>query len=194
MKKLAPEQIERIIDENFGFANVKEAMLFMQDEVLRINGRWIPVSERMPDPDAGEVLVWLTGGRCAFDEWHMHREDPTGMGGPTMEMGLMWRDYDFDEITHWMRLPAAPSDHAGEAVNIGKNIPFEVDTWEPDADGFWPELCTECGTPVRYGSRHSRCGESVQATPRATGCPDTMDDTARFAADELPAILKKQVS
>lgn len=38
MIKLTPEQIERIIDENFGFANVKEAMLFMQDEVLRLNG------------------------------------------------------------------------------------------------------------------------------------------------------------
>ena len=30
--------------------------------------------------------------------------------------------------------------------------------------------------------------------PRATGCPDTMDDTARFAADELPAILREQAS
>jgi len=27
---------------------------------------------------------------------------------------------------------------------------------------------------------------------RAMGCPDTMDDTARFTADELPAILRKQ--
>jgi hypothetical protein len=73
------------------------------------NASWIDCSERMPEPDSGEVLVWLTGGRCAFDEWHMNREDPTGMGGPTMEMGLMWRDYDYDEITHWMPLPAAPA-------------------------------------------------------------------------------------
>lgn len=31
---------------------------------------WIPVGERLPEVDSGEVLVWLTGGRCAFDEWH----------------------------------------------------------------------------------------------------------------------------
>jgi hypothetical protein len=71
---------------------------------------WIPVTERLPDEGAGEVLVWLTGGRCAFDEWRMHREDPTGMGGPTMEMGFMWRDYDFEEVTHWMPLPDAPGE------------------------------------------------------------------------------------
>jgi hypothetical protein len=70
---------------------------------------WIAVADRLPEPDAGEVLVWLTGGRCAFDEWHMHREDPIGMGGPTLEMGYMWRDYDFEEITHWRPLPAAPA-------------------------------------------------------------------------------------
>jgi hypothetical protein len=69
---------------------------------------WISVEDRLPEPDSGEVLVWLTGGRCAFDEWHMHHEDPIGMGGPTMEMGCMWRDYDFEEVTHWQPLPAAP--------------------------------------------------------------------------------------
>lgn len=71
---------------------------------------WISVEDRLPEPDSGEVLVWLSGGRCAFDEWHMHREDPTGMSTThTLEMGLMWRDYEFEDITHWMPLPAAPS-------------------------------------------------------------------------------------
>lgn len=70
---------------------------------------WISVEEKMPEPDSGEVLVWLTGGRCAFDEWHTHREDPTGMSTThTIDMGLMWRDYEFEDITHWMPLPLPP--------------------------------------------------------------------------------------
>ncbi len=81
----------------------------LKREPLTERARWVPVTERMPEPDAGEVLVLLTSGMCAFDEWHMHREDPTGMSTiHTIEMGLMWRDYDFEEITHWMPLPAAP--------------------------------------------------------------------------------------
>jgi hypothetical protein len=74
-----------------------------------IPSAWISVEDRMPEPDTGEVLVWLTGGRCAFDEWHMYHEDPLGLSTTyTMEMGLMWRDYDFDEVTHWMPLPEPP--------------------------------------------------------------------------------------
>lgn len=41
--------------------------------------------------------------------------------------------------------------------------PFRPETWPLDADGFVVDLCTECGTPVRYGSRHSRCGTAVPA-------------------------------
>lgn len=40
-------------------------------------------------------------------------------------------------------------------------IPFEPDTWPKDADGFEPHLCTDCGTPVRYGSRHSICARKA---------------------------------
>lgn len=39
--------------------------------------------------------------------------------------------------------------------------PFKPDTWPVDADGFAASLCTECGTPVRYGSRHSKCGREA---------------------------------
>ena len=81
---------------------------------------WISVDDRMPEPDSGEVLVWLSGGRCAFDEWHMHREDPTGMSTTyTMEMGLMWRDYEFEDITHWMSLPQPPQQAPSESSAQG---------------------------------------------------------------------------
>jgi hypothetical protein len=38
-----------------------------------------------------------------------------------------------------------------------ERVPHQPDTWPVDADGFKPDLCTVCGTPVRYGSRHSQC-------------------------------------
>lgn len=62
----------------------------------------------MPEND-DEVLVWVTGPwskkpYAAIDSWHLHREDPTGMGGPTLEMGYMWREYEAQDITHWKRV------------------------------------------------------------------------------------------
>ncbi len=38
-----------------------------------------------------------------------------------------------------------------------ERVPHQPDTWPVDADGFKPDLCTVCGTPVRYGSRHAQC-------------------------------------
>jgi hypothetical protein len=36
-------------------------------------------------------------------------------------------------------------------------------TWPEDADGDPPNLCNVCGTPTRYGERHSTCGAKVMA-------------------------------
>lgn len=70
---------------------------------------WVSVEDRMPKPDSGEVLVWLSGGMYALDEWHTYREDPIGMSIiHTLDMGCMWRTFDFEDVTHWMPLPAAP--------------------------------------------------------------------------------------
>jgi hypothetical protein len=46
-------------------------------------------------------------------------------------------------------------------------VPFKVETWPLDADGHEANLCTECGTPTRYGSRHSTCGRRVIEAERA---------------------------
>lgn len=41
--------------------------------------------------------------------------------------------------------------------------PHKPETWPVDADGFMPNLCTVCGTPARYGSRHSQCAPGWKA-------------------------------
>lgn len=72
--------------------------------------------------------------------------------------------------------------------------PFKPDTWPVDADGFAADLCTECGTPVRYGSRHTDCGRKAMGLPTvadaraalkpavyAGPAPDLLDLLARCA-------------
>ena len=64
-----------------------------------MGGEWIPVTERLPEPDsdglAEAVLVATDSGVRVGrygDRWHF------GIGHPC------------DEPTHWMPLPAPPSD------------------------------------------------------------------------------------
>lgn len=73
--------------------------------------QWIACSERMPDVGT-QCLVWVTGqgGFCDIDIWDEQHEDPLGMGGPTVAIGVYWNSNDPDDITHWMPLPEAPSD------------------------------------------------------------------------------------
>jgi len=70
---------------------------------------WINVRDRMP-PDADEVLICVdhddgNGPYVMVDRWSMHREDPLGMGGPTIEIGFDWDNNAPDDVTHWMPLP-----------------------------------------------------------------------------------------
>lgn len=62
---------------------------------------------------------------------------------------------------------------------VGRPVPFKLETWPVDADGFEPTLCTECGTPVRYGSRHSACGR------KAMGLPSIERTVASIPDDDL---------
>jgi hypothetical protein len=69
-------------------------------------------------------------------------------------------------------------------------VPFKVETWPLDADGFEAKLCTECGTPVRYGSRHSSCGRKVMglATPAPESAPASLEETPMPELPPLPAV------
>ena len=70
-----------------------------------VAGKWIPVSERMPD-DAQEVIVQTHSGwrYIAFFEAHsgLFYDSPEG-------------DVEYVLVTHWMPLPAAPQEVKGES-------------------------------------------------------------------------------
>ena len=55
--------------------------------------------------------------------------------------------------------------------------PVKPETWPLDADGFAANLCTDCGKPVRYGSRHGHCLE-----PKAPPLPSLGPDEFRGKA------------
>lgn len=76
-------------------------------------GAWVPAQERVPAVGTEcVVLVRYSLDRPPFatvDRWDVQREDPTGMGGPTIETGEGWSDnFDCDVIA-WIEIPPYPS-------------------------------------------------------------------------------------
>lgn len=84
-----------------------------------------------------------------------------------------------DQYPHMVKGYTADAAEALRAALSVQGEPFKPETWPVDADGFTPDLCTECGTPVRYGSRHSACGRKAMGlvpapAPAAPAVPPGM--------------------
>lgn len=78
--------------------------------------RWISVAERMPDTE-DEVLVYFPTAKynkVDLDCWRMQHESPVAWTSQTVEIGMMWDNHEFEDITHWMPLPAHPTPASGE--------------------------------------------------------------------------------
>jgi Protein of unknown function (DUF551) len=89
------------------------ALQTKNEELERDAAHWIPVSERLPEPD-DECLVWAKGinGRHFIypSAWAMQREAPD-MTYPsaTVETGYCWDEFDFEDVSYWMLSPKPPS-------------------------------------------------------------------------------------
>ncbi|EMJ8526664.1 DUF551 domain-containing protein [Klebsiella aerogenes] len=69
-----------------------------------VPGKWIPVSERMPDENAGrQVLACFKGGDISTLYYFEGRWDDAYGIVPIRQ-----------DVTHWMQLPAAPQEVKGE--------------------------------------------------------------------------------
>ena len=73
---------------------------------------WVPAHERMPARGTEcVVLLRYSQGNMPFtaiDTWDLQREDPTGMGGPTMAIGEGWNDNDENDVIAWLEIPPHP--------------------------------------------------------------------------------------
>jgi hypothetical protein len=107
------------------------------DRVIKPEARehssgWISVEDRMPEPET-ECLVygetkWSTEPCVCVDTWTMQREAPLSFSSATIEIGYGWDEHEYEEVTHWMPLPAPPiRAHATEE-------PTRPDGQEPGAD------------------------------------------------------------
>ena len=75
-------------------------------------GAWVPAHERVPATGTECVVLVRycqdNPPHAAIDKWDVQREDPTGMGGPTIETGEGWNDnYECDVIA-WIAIPPHP--------------------------------------------------------------------------------------
>lgn len=104
-------------DDLRGGINVaRSALALVQAECERLQvaltAQWVPMHERAPAPGA-ECVVLLRYALdkppfASVDRWEEQREDPTGMGGPTIATGYGWNDnYDTDVIA-WIAVPPHP--------------------------------------------------------------------------------------
>ncbi|MDY7682942.1 DUF551 domain-containing protein [Klebsiella pneumoniae] len=68
-------------------------------EPATVPGKWIPVSERMPETD-GNYWGWWSESKRQGSVWFIKSE--------------LQAQFQSSEITHWMPLPAAPQEVKGE--------------------------------------------------------------------------------
>jgi len=109
-------------------------------------GAWVPAHERVPATGTEcVVLVRYTLDHppfCTVDKWDVQREDPTGMGGPTIVTGEGWNDNFESDVIAWIAIPPHP--------------PAEWDQRLPDVQ---PKAEASCGFPY--------CGGN---SPECIGC------------------------
>lgn len=73
---------------------------------------WIPVASGKLPPLDEMCLVYVPCAmhfKYAFDSWQVLREAPVPFSSATIEVGEGWGDHNYEEVSHWMPLAAAPS-------------------------------------------------------------------------------------
>ncbi|WFA37100.1 DUF551 domain-containing protein [Klebsiella pneumoniae] len=88
---------QHIIDSTLAAAQHDTPALNSVQSVVTVPGKWIPVSERMPEAE-GHYLVWANASR--MDGYCDHLAIATYQGGE-------WSNEFNWLVNHWMPLPAA---------------------------------------------------------------------------------------
>jgi hypothetical protein len=89
---------------------------------------WIAVDERMPEPGT-DCIVWhreYVKGRGPFakiDRWDEQRECPVSFSTVSIPVGMGWDESEFEDVTHWMPLPASPSVESAAPAPQGQETP-----------------------------------------------------------------------
>ncbi|HHG2739086.1 DUF551 domain-containing protein [Klebsiella pneumoniae] len=90
---------QHIIDSTLAAAQHDTPALNSVQSVVTVPGKWIPVSERMPE-DRAQVILWDAEIGEVTSGHYSHKTQTFYHCGDAIE----------NEITHWMPLPAAPQE------------------------------------------------------------------------------------
>ena len=76
-------------------------------------GAWVPAHECVPAIGT-KCVVMLRYSLdlppfVGVDTWDVQREDPTGLGGPTLETGEGWNDNYENDVIAWIAIPPLPT-------------------------------------------------------------------------------------
>lgn len=124
-------ECERAVRKGYGWDGLDEAMQKIDEAYAAAPAapvaapapsEWVSVADRLPAMDV-QVLVFCPNNndpRIEFEEWVEYHEDPIGFGGPTICTGEGWSNNEYEEISHWMPLPAHPvaDPYAGIAADF----------------------------------------------------------------------------
>ncbi|SVN47034.1 Eaa1 [Klebsiella pneumoniae] len=94
---------QHIIDSTLAAAQHDTPALNSVQSVVTVPGKWIPVSERMPE-DRTQVILWDAEIGEVTSGHYSHKTQTFYHCGDAIE----------NEITHWMAPPAAPQEVRGE--------------------------------------------------------------------------------
>lgn len=89
-------------------------------------------------------------------------------------------------LNGWQPIEKAPMD--GAEVLVGEQGSGDYELARYHAGMGWLDRCSD---DLHFTPTHFLDPMPPEA-PRATGCPETMDDTGRFAEVDMPAFLRKQ--
>jgi hypothetical protein len=129
---------------------------------------WISVSERMPEPET-DCLVWSHPSWskhpfASVDRWGEQHEAPVAWSSATIPIGLGWDSSNFDDVTHWMPLPAAPdATPTGERPAAPAQAP-----WKAISDA----IRKVTGHPDLTSGSLSLLGEIIRALAQASPASD----------------------
>ena len=115
--KLTQQVAEQNQRDAWGNSQLTEALLAAeaardaaQAQVARLEAdarQWLPFPDNVPPLDKRCAVIVKYGEMIfsAVDTWKVQREDPLGMGGPTIETGHGWCDNYEDDVIAFMVLP-----------------------------------------------------------------------------------------
>lgn len=130
--------------------------------------RFMPLDQSRPDAGTDCVVIVNYGGKrfYAVDRWDVQREDPTGMGGQTIETGEGFNDHFDEEVVAWAPLPDVTAPNAAPPQRVPLTDE-QIDAAIRDAADSLLDHIYEYGTAAE--GIQSRLRKIARAVERAHG-------------------------